>query len=431
MRTALVVSALLVIAAQAFAGGLIAEPGGKADAMGGAYIGIADDLSAIYWNPAGLAQIKKEGIELDTSYAMMNAKSDGSLGNSYAPNKDTGDFPIQTIYSNEPPVYSSNKMEIYSLLPLGGGYAPCKDYTIAVGAYVAGGGVAQWKDSLPDSTGKDTINASVDGYSAFLIYNASVAREISPGFSVGVGLDAVQVIQQNEIKKEYIKGAGSAVPSGYLWDIQQSDSGVGFQGNLGAQYSLNDKIKLGAVWRSGTKIQLNGSAASTATNLPIANVHTDVQVQYVYPMSYGAGLSYRASEDLLLAFGLDSVNYYALRDEQRYLTPNAIFTDTNEGMGWHDTVKAHIGALYRLDDKLSVMAGAENDPCPFNRTTLTLLNANQYDAYTYSFGAVYNLWDNIEFGAMLHYTMTDKPEYLGQNYELPIMAIQVSASYRI
>ncbi|MGH1364520.1 MAG: OmpP1/FadL family transporter [Calditrichia bacterium] len=33
--------------------------GARAEAMGGAYVGLADDYSALYWNPAGLASVKK------------------------------------------------------------------------------------------------------------------------------------------------------------------------------------------------------------------------------------------------------------------------------------------------------------------------------------------------------------------------------------
>lgn len=39
-------------------------PGVRAQGMGGAFAAIADDGSAFYWNPAGLAQIKKPQIEL-------------------------------------------------------------------------------------------------------------------------------------------------------------------------------------------------------------------------------------------------------------------------------------------------------------------------------------------------------------------------------
>ena len=40
--------------------------GARATAMGGAFTAIADDATALYWNPAGLSQIK--GKQLSASY---------------------------------------------------------------------------------------------------------------------------------------------------------------------------------------------------------------------------------------------------------------------------------------------------------------------------------------------------------------------------
>lgn len=34
-------------------------PGARAMALGGAYSAVAEDYTAVYWNPAGLAQIRK------------------------------------------------------------------------------------------------------------------------------------------------------------------------------------------------------------------------------------------------------------------------------------------------------------------------------------------------------------------------------------
>lgn len=42
--------------------------GSRAMGMGGAYVGIADDYSAIYWNPAGLAQINRMELNIGFSH---------------------------------------------------------------------------------------------------------------------------------------------------------------------------------------------------------------------------------------------------------------------------------------------------------------------------------------------------------------------------
>ncbi len=48
-------------------------PGARAMALGGAYVALAEDYTAAYWNPAGLAQIRR--IEFHTGISHENSKS--------------------------------------------------------------------------------------------------------------------------------------------------------------------------------------------------------------------------------------------------------------------------------------------------------------------------------------------------------------------
>ena len=38
--------------------------GARALSMGGAFVAVADDSTAVFWNPAGLAQLKGRGISV-------------------------------------------------------------------------------------------------------------------------------------------------------------------------------------------------------------------------------------------------------------------------------------------------------------------------------------------------------------------------------
>lgn len=49
--------------------------GARAIAMGGAYTGVASDYSAIYWNPAGLAQMQYSEFSAGLSYLSMKNNS--------------------------------------------------------------------------------------------------------------------------------------------------------------------------------------------------------------------------------------------------------------------------------------------------------------------------------------------------------------------
>jgi hypothetical protein len=53
-----------------FTRGLELGSGGRAIALGGAYIGLSDDLSGLYWNPAGLATIRR--IEMSVGLSMVS-----------------------------------------------------------------------------------------------------------------------------------------------------------------------------------------------------------------------------------------------------------------------------------------------------------------------------------------------------------------------
>jgi len=74
--------------------------GVRALAMGRAFVGLADDATASYWNPAGLVQIK--GEELSLMYAEPFGKVAGITHQNLAYAKETGDinFGLNFIYAS-------------------------------------------------------------------------------------------------------------------------------------------------------------------------------------------------------------------------------------------------------------------------------------------------------------------------------------------
>jgi len=57
-RATLTVAALLLLAGSAGANFLETEVGARAMGMGGAFVAVADDVTALHWNPAGLADLE-------------------------------------------------------------------------------------------------------------------------------------------------------------------------------------------------------------------------------------------------------------------------------------------------------------------------------------------------------------------------------------
>lgn len=91
MKTVVTTLALLTILAMTV-GIAYATVGARPLAMGGAFIGLADDANATYWNPAGLAQMSAGTIKGTWSYTADNGEQFGthnfaSLVTSYGSSK--------------------------------------------------------------------------------------------------------------------------------------------------------------------------------------------------------------------------------------------------------------------------------------------------------------------------------------------------------
>ena len=72
--------------------------GARGLGMGGAYTALADDADAIYWNPAGLAQVAKHEFQASDSELALNTR-EGFF--SYAQTASIGTFAAGVTYLNE------------------------------------------------------------------------------------------------------------------------------------------------------------------------------------------------------------------------------------------------------------------------------------------------------------------------------------------
>ncbi len=81
--------------------------GSRAEAMGGAFVATADDASALYWNPAGIARIKRPelitshsewlaGMSFDYAGVVIPLGNRGSVGASFT-SLSSGDMEVRTV----------------------------------------------------------------------------------------------------------------------------------------------------------------------------------------------------------------------------------------------------------------------------------------------------------------------------------------------
>jgi len=228
IRISILLTALLV--AQVFAQDDIPErllltsgqhlgSGARALGMGGTYTGIADDYSAIWWNPAGLAQVKRievQGTLLRTGYSndasyfgrAMEGKTDAMRLNNIGVV-----FPV--------PVYQG-------ALSLAFGYSQVVDFDRR--AQVTSGEAGSDWDSF------DELESGRLGQWSF-----GTAVDISPNLSAGVALNYWTGSDDYSLLGEYSE-------SGSTFRTEQSiftDLG-GWNFNLGGMYRPGRMVRIGA-----------------------------------------------------------------------------------------------------------------------------------------------------------------------------------------
>lgn len=416
--------------------GIFVIPGVRAATIGGAYVGIADDLYAIYWNPAGLTSL--EGINTETSvfYAVPTAKSNTGLGNSSGSGDD---FPIPDLFllsgtsGVEPSLYDSKKLKISSIIPFLAAGTQLNDISLAAGFYGSGGGKGSWEDTVSGAlVASDTIDASIDSIYGFLITNISAAKNLSEKLSFGLGVNYIYMFDSKEVEKTYTKSAVSPMPAGYGILIDQNSTGSGVEVTAGLMYSPSDKWKTGFIFRSGAVIELEGTAKLDGSGAAAAyTTETDYSETYNYPMTYGLGISCQVTEKLLIAAGIDINNYSAMEKDVDYETESLFFTDSDAvDMKWNNTTQIRVGAEYATSDKLVLRCGLYTDPAPFGTdNTLTLLNTNQYTLTAFTLGAGYDISDDTSIDANIGYTISDKPEKSGREYEFSTLSTRLGLSY--
>jgi len=176
LRTILTLALLTLVVSLVFAGGYqINEHGTKAMGMGGAFAAQASDPSAIFFNPAGLTQLKGINVMVGATLIMPTASFTGPTGiTGISPT--TTDMVKQTFY---PP----NAYVTYNH----------GDWAFGIGFFAPYGLGTEWPASwggTPVALGQ--YEAYITDLKAFYV-NPTVAYQVNEQLSIGVGVSYVAI----------------------------------------------------------------------------------------------------------------------------------------------------------------------------------------------------------------------------------------------
>ncbi|MFB0564908.1 MAG: OmpP1/FadL family transporter [Candidatus Aminicenantaceae bacterium] len=355
--------------------------GSKAVAMGGAFVALADDYSAIFWNPAGIAQ--------------FNQKTFGFFGEDIIPS-GTYKFDITLPIIGPFNLVNAKTEGKHYLNATCAYYHPVSENLVAgFGVYVPSGLGAKWN-------GEDFKNISEntaykwESYINIITFSPALAFKISEQVFFGATLN----INYGTFNVDMHAGT-TVVPlpppffftTVDLGQYEEKLKGWGYGATFGILVKPSEMFSLGATFRTPTKMKFKGDASISNLNLLGANKTSDVDRDVTWPMWIAGGVAIKPVENLTITADVQYTNWKKIEVlKADYKDPvwkqiMAISGDDTREMHWKDATQIRFGAEYRVNS-LALRAGYYNDPAPAPDKTMNVLLPN-YDFSAVAFGIGY------------------------------------------
>ncbi len=321
--------------------------GSKAIAMGGAFIGQADDYSAIFWNPAGLTQMKNAGISLFITDLIPSG---------------TYTFPRYGIDAKtKSAMYPSGAI---------GYFKPINDkLVIGIAAYVPSGTGAKWDGEELKLLAKGAVY-KWESFMAVVSVSPVIAYKVSDTFSLGATLNLDYGMMK--IKRP---GVGQ-----YTEDI----SGFAFGATIGALIKPVDRLGIGLTLRTPTKVKFSGDAEMASASAYGLSTTSDAEREATWPLWFGLGISFKATDKLTLNADAQYTNWKKIdtigityddavwQSMKSHALLGAAFNN-DFVLNWKNATQLRFGAEYAVSEKLALRAGYYYDPSPSPAETLNIL----------------------------------------------------------
>lgn len=336
-----------------------ASPGARSLGMAGAFVGLADDATAAYTNPAGLTQLRQTEISLEARHTSFDTPFVDGGSFTEAPFSSAG---VGTGHDSSAKTNPSFLSVVF----------PFDRWALAL-----------YRHELARYHTDFTNPNRVDGDSIFLFpfaakadlkivnYGVSAAYKVSDAVSLGLGVSRYDFRFDTLAARFDYDGAGNAFPV----SAQQQhgdDTGIGW--NLGARWAVSESLSLGAIYRRAPRFDY---AAAAVLLDPDGSVTASSQfrgVRFDVPDVWGAGLTWRPNDAWLVSFDLDRVRYSQLTDGIQSLFDIQSSTDR---LQIPDGTEIHLGTEYTwttMAHPFSLRGGVWRDPrhsIEFNGTPRT------------------------------------------------------------
>ena len=332
--------------------------GVRAMGMGGAFVGVADDFTAMYWNPAGLAQMQQREIQVSL---LRNSRANDSIfngtpGRSELTNTRFGSLGFVYPY----PVYRGS-------LVLAAGLTRIKDFDWNLNQRGAAEGLAA------DHTFQHEGEMALAGVSA--------AIDVSPAVSLGATLglvsgedEAVNEFDWADLQDEFQERrflARDSFTDEYKWTpyavlgamLRTPRDEPRYR--LGATFATGGTHEIRYVFRGSSSDEGYNSVEyddGTVEEFPAEEWSNTYEL--ALPFEFGVGASAEAMPGLTLAGSLHLAEWS--QSEYKGADDYGLRADTSFETQYRDVLRYHLGVEYQVPVvALDLRAGYFVDPIPF------------------------------------------------------------------
>ena len=355
---------LALTAGKLLAGGFqINEHGAKAMAMGGAFTAIANDPSAIYWNAAGMTQLRGTNFLLGTALISPKSTFRGV----------TPDVGINYMKSNV--FFPSHLFITHSFT---------NSFSAGIGITTPFGLGTEWEDDWVGRYLAVKTQLTTFWVPITLAYNILDNLSVSGGFVYSFA----DVLITRKNSQSPFEG------DAYVELEGNEHSAFGY--TFGLMFKPIKEVSIGATFRSKIDYTFEGKATTVGAKQLLdvkALPNGDVTAKLTTPMNIVGGIAVQVVPQLLLSADFQWVGWSSY-DTLAVDFKDPDFDDLASPRLYEDTFIIRFGGQYNISDDLAVLGGVYYDKKPVKNERISP-TLPETDRIGFSFGADAKITENF------------------------------------
>lgn len=332
----------LCLVGEGFSGGwdnslIGARPGG----MAAAFVGLANDATAIFYNPAGLSFAEAAGELL-------------ICGKKYFPTHTYINTAGQKGTSENP----ASLFELFTYVRIN------PKLTFGIGAYTpyAGGGI-RWTEKQ--------VGLDLEGEIGVMAFSPTFSYKISEALAIGFNINGYYIVTH----QKYGQGQLS-------FNAEETDFAMSYSGSIFLK--PGQKWSFGLTYHGPSNVKLKG-------NSELGELTANSETKFYLPFSLAIGTAYKLTHSLTFVAEYDFFRWSKLQSLKKFIDfPDPLPDVTyDEKLGFRDSYYLKIGGEYDLLDQVTVQLGCSYDRGAVPKESLSLTNID-VDKINFTGGLAYH-----------------------------------------